>query len=178
MHRQDFSFLHFACQEGLVQSAGFIIDKHPSELLRVTKANWSPLMTACEAAQTEVIKSILQKAPFKSEVDNRTISKEELIFFKTLNGSPMHAALGGDNPSGVFTILEKLLDAESTRKLANLKDLKGVSVLFLATYIGDIKMVNLLLAKGGKVESASNSRTTLLHVCAERNFFELSKIII
>lgn len=57
--------------------------------------------------------------------------------------------------------------------MANLIDLNGVTTLFLASYQGDINLVNLLISYGARPEQ-NKKRATALHICAERGFVEIA----
>ena len=60
-----------------------------------------------------------------------------------------------------------------------MKDSNGVSPLMLACYIGDITIVEYLLENGADPLLASTqANVTLLHVCAERGFYEIARLIL
>ena len=63
--------------------------------------------------------------------------------------------------------------------LVNSCDLNGISPLMLACYLGDVSLVQMLLDNGADPLMASTkNNVTVLHVCAERGFVEIAKLIL
>lgn len=52
----------------------------------------------------------------------------------------------------------------------NTTDLAGNSPLYIAVFKGNLDLVNLLLENGGDPWIKGPKNSTVLHICAERNF--------
>ena len=60
-HAKNINMLHLACQEGLLNTAKFIVKRDPDQLNFKSASGWTPLMTACEAGSTNVIEMIYEE---------------------------------------------------------------------------------------------------------------------
>jgi ankyrin repeat protein len=60
----------------------------------------------------------------------------------------------------------------------NETDANGVSALYMAAYKNDLVMIQKLLEWGADPWIKGLSGSTLLHVCAERNFHEAAKLVL
>lgn len=89
-------------------------------------------MNACEAGEIEAVELLLA-----FELDQ--------IDYVCENGSAIHAAITGKDP---FNTVSFLLNSKPN--VANLVDLSGITPLFLASYQGDLNVVNLLLSLGAE----------------------------
>jgi ankyrin repeat protein len=107
----------------------------------------------------------------------------------------MHSAITGRNPLEIVTILVELINQKeslglivpensdddleaSTKKLVNLADKSGVRPLYLACHTGDAKTASFLLKCGADPILARTKEASVLHVCAERDFQEICKLIV
>jgi len=79
--------VHLACQEGLSKTLMYILTTRPDMLEFKSAAGWTPLMTACEAGQTDMIEVIIDGAEDKARV--------KLVEYTCKTGSPLHAAITG-----------------------------------------------------------------------------------
>jgi len=196
LHRQEISLLHVACQENLVLTATFIAQKYPLMMRQQSQACWTPLMSACEQGNLEVIKVLVGTGG------------PSLLEFASNGGTPLHAAIScnitasepissekdeqdekDENDELDFTqrayhtvqLLVQLYKHEGgeAKRLTNMKDLNGVSPLMLACFIGDTSIVEFLLENGADPLLASSpANVTVLHVCAERGFYGIASMIL
>ena len=94
------------------------------------------------------------------------------IGFQSKNGTPLISAIQGGHLEIVqFLVEEKKVDCDS-------KDKTGVSPLYVATYTGNLEIVRELVMKNVDPSCKGPKQSTVLHVCAERNFFEIGRLII
>ena len=172
--------MHLACQEGLQRTAKFILQQECvpiTEILQFkTASSWTPLMTAAEAGQTEMMDIIVNAAENKLDVLGYTCE----------SGSPLHAAITGQNPLETVQHLVDLIesaaidegDPDLADTVINKKDQSEVHPLFLAVYSGNLEVTKFLLDSGAKTALASDAHgATLLHICAERGYSELTKVV-
>jgi len=59
----------------------------------------------------------------------------------------------------------------------NLPDKSGVRPLLLACHTGDIKIVEFMYKNGADSLLAFTKECSVLHICAERDFHEISKFL-
>mmetsp|Transcript_17709 Transcript_17709/g.29953 ORF Transcript_17709/g.29953 Transcript_17709/m.29953 type:complete len:146 (+) Transcript_17709:378-815(+) len=59
-----------------------------------------------------------------------------------------------------------------------LADLVGIEPIYVATFKGQVETVAYLLERGARVNGRGPSNSTLLHICAERNFHQIAKVIL
>lgn len=112
----------------------------------------------------------------------------ELLLNVTEYGSAIHSAITGQKPLEIVTLLLDLINQKkeqissdpeaNTKKLVNLADKSGVRPLFLACHTGDTKTVSFLLKCGADPVLARTKEASVLHVCAERNFHEICKLVV
>ena len=123
-------------------------------------------MQACEAGHAELIRYLCRE-------------ECELLLNVTEHGSAIHSAITGQKPLEIVTLLLDLIKTEdSTKKLVNLADKSGVRPLFLACHTGDTKTVSFLLKCGADPILARTKEASVLHVCAERDFQEICKVVV
>ena len=120
-------------------------------------------MTACEAGSLEIIEHILE-------------SNNDLINFKGENGSPLHAAISGKDSLKTINLL--LPYYKDVLVAVNEPDLVGVRPLYLAVYCGSHDLTELLLFRGADSKLATLSNVTLLHICAERGFSTIARLLL
>jgi len=69
-------------------------------------------------------------------------------------------------------------DPDLADTMINKKDESGVHPLYLAVYCGHLDVTKFLLDNGAKPSLASDvQKATLLHICAERGYTELTTVI-
>lgn len=110
-------------------------------------------MNACEAGQIQVIQTLVN-------------FDRELLNYKCENGTPIHAAITGKDPTKTVNYL---LSVE--KSISNNTDLTGVSPLFLAVYTGKTDIVNALITSGCDPIKSTTPKFSPLHICAERGLF-------
>lgn len=162
-HRSDINVLHVACQEGLVETTEFILQKRADLIHGKSQAQWTPLMNACERGQLEVIEVLL-------EFDIQQLK------FKSENGMPLHSAISGKQPVTTVEFLIQFLrekEPDSLIQFLNSPDESGVTPLFLAVYTGNVDVCNALIEAGAD-PMQSTQKVSPLHICAERGFHDIS----
>ena len=178
LHGKDINVIHLACQEGLSKTLEYILTTRPDMLDFKSAAGWTPLMTACEAGQIELIDAILDGAEDEARV--------KLIEYTCQTGSPLHAAITGQKPLETVQLLidkyEEIsideAEPDYVEKMLNQKDESHIHPLFLSTFMGNTEVTKLLLTNGANPMTASDPNgVTLLHICAERGYTELTEVI-
>ena len=88
------------------------------------------------------------------------------------NGTPFIAAIDGNKKGVIQYFIDDLgYDINKTDALGN-------SPLYIATFKGNLEIVKYLLSKGADPWIKGPKNSTVLHVCAERNFLDIAKAII
>merc|ERR1711924_150384 len=59
----------------------------------------------------------------------------------------------------------------------NKQDLVGNTPLYMAAFKGNLQMVEFLMSKGSDPCLLSAQNSSVLHICAERNFHQIAKVI-
>jgi ankyrin repeat protein len=77
--------------------------------------------------------------------------------------------------SGSIELVEYML---SLGVDVNQTDRSGISPLYVGVYTGNISIVKLLLSKKADPWIKGHNSSTVLHICAERNFVEIAKLIL
>ena len=75
-----------------------------------------------------------------------------------------------------FEIVNYLVDNKLSD--VNQTDKKGISPLYVATYKGRLEMVMILIKQKADPWLKGVNGSTVLHICAERNFFEIAQYIL
>ena len=88
------------------------------------------------------------------------------------NGTPLIAAIDGNKKETIRYFLEEV------KCDVNRTDLLGNSPLYVATFKGNLELVKMLLEAGGDPWIKGPQKSTVLHICAERNFESIAKCII
>lgn len=178
LHGKDINLIHLACQEGLSLTLQYILMTRPDLLDFKSAAGWTPLMTACEAGQTDLIDAIIEGAEDKARV--------KMLEYVCKTGSPLHAAITGQKPTETVKLLIEKYEAISiddaepdyVEKMVNMKDESFIHPLFLTVFMGNTEVTKLLLDQGADPMAASDPNgVTLLHICAERGYEKLAAMI-
>ena len=130
-HRRDMTLLHLACQEGLYMTAQWILSRGRIYADKPTKSGWTPIMMACETGNVELIELLIDKAG------------EEILDYVCKSGTPLHAAIIGQNPGQVMESILDVVEESSVislEELVNRKDLDGIHPLYLAVHSGNTEL--------------------------------------
>ena len=120
---------------------------------------WTPLMVACRQSSLDVVKYLVTNL-------NANLS------YICESGSPLISAIDGNKSEIVeYFIKEQGYDVNQTDTIGN-------SPLYIATFKGNLQLVKFLLANGADPWLKGPKGSTVLHVCAERNFLEVAQAIV
>lgn len=139
--------LHIACRGGNLEIVKRLLDLG-ADPNSVDKLGMSPLMEACSIGNLDIMKVLVDA---NAEIDAVTISRQTLLWFATLHGSP----------EAVRYLLDELkIDPNAARE-------DGVTPLMVASSQGFETIVDLLINAGADVNAMDLQNTTALINAAE-----------
>lgn len=97
--------------------------------------------------------------------------KPEINFLSELHGTPLILAVEAKNVEVVKCLVEAGADVNQIDKLRN-------TPLFHAVFLGNQTIVEYLLSKGANALFRGENNMTVMHVCAEREFSQIAKMIL
>ncbi len=159
---------------------------------------WTPLMTAAKAGNPEMVKFLIEKGAdvnakstsvtgstvlsFAAEGSNLVVLGELLAHGAKINApsssgsTPLYFAVANH----LTAVAEALLSAGADIEAGGHTDATGAhyTPLIAAACSGDMAMVELLLAKGARIERASNNGDTALMAAAKYEHPDIVKLLI
>ena len=95
-------------------------------------------------------------------------------YFAGSRGTPVHAAMNRTQDTKACEIVELLLEADSSHECMESRDEWGLTALFQAALVGDVKCFDTLLQHGASVHAApSLGEGSLLHIIATRGRYDI-----